>query len=128
MAQNKILNVPQTFLAAAAANVLSPGAAPASAVGYTSSAPYIILKHIRVVNNDTGAPHTVSLFIGATGASVASTAFAWSGASIPAAGAGNTNWLDWYGQRRIDTADFLTGVCDTASKVTIEIDAEIGLA
>jgi hypothetical protein len=121
MAQNKILNVPPVALAAAAANILTPGTAT-GAVGFTGTNPYIIIKHIRAVNNDAVA-HTLKLFKGATGGSAVGTELAYSGTQVPA-----NSYVDLYGQIRLDSADFLTGFADVASKLTLNIDAEIGLA
>jgi len=124
MAANKILNIQPSALAAAAANILNCNVtAVTGPVGMTMTQPYLILKHIRLTNNDTAA-HTVKLFKGATGASAVGTEFAYAGGvSIPAA-----QYVDWYGQTRFDAADFLTGFADVASKVTINIDAEIGVS
>jgi hypothetical protein len=79
---------------------------------------------VRVTNNDGAATHTVKLFKGATGGSAAGTEVMWAGGyTLAAAG-----FADWYGQLRLDSADFLTGIADAANKVTIEIDAEIGVS
>jgi len=124
MAANKILNIPPQYLTAAAANILNCGIASlAGPVGYTQTQPYLIIKHVRVVNTDTAA-RTVSLYKGATGGSAGGTeVFFPAGYSL-----GAKSYQDWYGQLRMDAADFLSGLADTASKVTIEIDAEIGVA
>lgn len=123
MAGNKILNVPPAFVPAAAGNLFNTGTS-SGAVGFTGTNPYAVMKHIRLTNNDAAAPHTVKLFKGATGASAAGTEFGFAGGvSIAAA-----SYVDWFGQHRFDAADFLTGIADVASKVTINIDAEIGIA
>lgn len=121
MAANKILNVSPSYLSNAAANILSPGTA-SGAVGFTSANPYIIIKHIRL-SNKTGGAVVGTLYIGATGGSAGGTEFAFPGVSVPA-----NSFLDWYGQKRIDSADFLTGIAGAASSLVIEIDAEIGIA
>lgn len=120
--QNKILNIPPAYVPNAAGNLLSPGAAPASAVGYTTSGPYIILKHVRVMNNDA-APHVITFYKGATAGSVGGTEVMFDHLSIPA-----NSYFDWVGYLRLDTADFLTGIADAASKVTWNGEGEIGLA
>jgi vacuolar-type H+-ATPase subunit B/Vma2 len=91
-------------------------------VGYTQTQPYIIIKHMRVVNNDA-SNHTIKLFKGATGASAVGTEVAFSGTTI-----GANSFSDWYGQLRLDSADFLTGFADVANKLTLNIDAEIGIS
>lgn len=124
MGQNKILNIQPQFVPAAAGNLLNCNITSVSGpVGFTATQPYLLVTHVRVTNNDS-ANHTVKLFKGATGGSVAGTEIFWAGgAAISAA-----SWLDWFGKVRFDSADFLTGIADVASKVTIEIDAEIGFS
>lgn len=121
MAQNKILNVQPIALAAAVANILSPGTT-AGAVGFAGTNPYIIVKHMRVVNNDA-VPHTIKLFKGLTGGSAVGTELGYSGSQV-----GANSFLELYGQIRLDSGDFLTGFADVASKLTLNIDAEIGIA
>lgn len=124
MAQNKKLNVQPVALSAAVANILNPGIASlAGPIGYTQTQPYILIRHIRVVNNDAVA-HTVTLYKGATGGSAVGTEIAWAGANVPA-----NQWLDWFGELRLDAADFLTGKADVANKLTLNFDAvEIGVS
>lgn len=130
MALNKILNIQPQFVPNPVGNLLNPAITSlAGPVGFAATQPYLIVTHVRVTNNDAAGAHTVKLFKGATGGSAAGTEVMWAGgASIPAAAAGNQNWLDWNGKMRFDSADFLTGLADVASKVTIEIDAEIGFS
>ena len=124
MAQNKILNIEPIALSASAANLLNSNIASLTGpVGFTMTQPYIIIKHMRIVNNDSVA-HTAKLFKGATGASAVGTEFAFGG-GVSIAGA---SYVDWYGQARFDAADFLTGLADTANKLTLNIDAEIGVS
>jgi len=123
MAQNKILNIPQQFIPVSVANLLNPAlGSVAGPVGFTMTQPYLIIKHVRVTNIDT-ATRTISCYKGATGGSAAGTQVFWGNQQIAA-----QSYLDWYGQLRVDSADFITGVCDVASKVVIEFDAEIGVA
>jgi len=123
MAANKILNVPQQFIPNAAGNLLNCNVTSlAGPVGFTMTQPYIIVKHIRVNNNDASA-HVITLYKGATAGSSAATAFGFVNFSLA-----GQSFQDWYGQMRFDAADFLTGIADAASKVTIEIDAEIGVS
>jgi len=125
MAPNKILNIQPQFVPSAAGNLLNCNiTSVAGPVGFTATQPYLIVTHVRVTNNDSGASHTVKLFKGATGGSAAGTEIFWAGGAALSA----SNWLDWFGKVRFDSADFLTGIADVASKVTIEIDAEIGFS
>lgn len=125
MAQQKILNIPPVFVPAAAGNILNCNITSlAGPVGFAATQPYLIIKHIRAMNIDIAAPHTVRLFKGLTAGSVAGTEFAWGGGAQIAA----MQWLDWFGQTRFDAADFLSGIADVASKIVLNIDAEIGFA
>jgi hypothetical protein len=123
MAQNKVFRVGPVALGNAAANILNCAITSlAGPVGYTQTQPYIILKHIRIVNKTSGAV-TCSLYIGATAGSAAGTEFAYNGTSIPA-----NSYVDWYGQLRLDSADFLTGLASAATSLTFEAEGEIGVA
>ena len=123
MAANKTLNLQPFALAAAAANILNCNVTSlAGPVGVVVAQPYMILKHIRAINNDVGA-HTVKTFKGATGASAVGTEYAFAGTSVPA-----NSYADWYGLARFDAADFLTGFADVANKITLNIEGEIGIS
>lgn len=125
--QNKALNFEPAFLlSTASGNLFNVGAAPASAIGYSSTAPYALIKHIRMSNIDTSTPHVVSLYKGGTGGAVAGTQFQFGNVSIPA-----QSWVDWYAGspgHRFDAADFLSGQADASSKVVITMEGEIGLS
>lgn len=121
--QNKQLNIQPLALAAAAANILNCGiTAVTGPIGMTATQPYLLISHIRVTNNDTAA-HPLNLFKGATGGSSATTTLA-SALSIPA----NTVVDVFYGTLRMDSTDFLSGFSDVASKLVLQIDAEIGFS
>lgn len=116
-------NSPFTYTAALtgtlATNILQPAAA-GSGTGYTPTASYIILRHMRVVNT-TGGALAVSLFVGASASAAAGTEFAWSATSVPA-----NSYLDWFGYRKLLTANFLTGG-STTTGLTLNIEGEIGV-
>jgi len=124
MAANKILDFPPQYLGSSAANILNGAISSlAGPVGFTPTQPYIIVKHVRIINVDTSA-RTVSLYKGATGGSAGGTEVFWpAGYSL-----GAKSFQDWYGQIRFDAADFLSGLADVANKVVIQIDAEIGFS
>jgi hypothetical protein len=120
---NKVANIQPATLAAAAANILNAAITSLTgSTGITLSQPYLIVKHIRVVNNDTAA-HTLNLYKGATGGSSATTALAV-GQSIPANSAVDV----YYGQLRLDSTDFISGFADVANKLVVFFDADIGFA
>lgn len=121
--QNRPFRFGPVAVANAAANILNCNVTSlAGPVGFTLTQPYIIIKHIRIVNK-TAAAVTFSGYLGATGASAAGTEIIGSGLSIPA-----NNYIDWYGQLRLDAADFFVGVASAASSLTIEGEGEIGLS
>lgn len=120
--QNRPFRFGPAALANAAANILNTGITSlAGPVGCTLTQPYALLTHIRAVNK-TGAPVTVTLFIGATGASAAGTEFAWNAYPVPA-----NNYIDWYGRMRLESTEFLTGLAGAATSLTIEGEGEVGL-
>jgi hypothetical protein len=130
MAANKILNCEPAYIATATltslgcnllnstVTTLTPGG-----VGFTGTQPYVILKHIRLMNTDTASTHTVTLYKGASATATPGTEFGEGKLSIAAQG-----FADWYGQARFDSADYLVGIADTAKVITINMDAEIGLS
>lgn len=104
-------------------NILNPNVTSlAGPVGFTMSQPYIILRHIRIVNKTAG-PVTFSLYLGATGATAAGTEVIGTALSVAANSA-----YDWYGQLRIDAADFLVGGASAATSLTIQGEGEIGVS
>lgn len=122
MASNRALRVGPVALSSTLTTNIFNAAAAGSGTGYTPTASYFICRHIRVVNK-TGSAATVSLWIGATGANAAGTEFAWQATSVAA-----NSYIDWYGQVRLDAADFLVGGAGTATALTITLEGEVGLA
>lgn len=103
-------------------NIIAPAAAGASAVGYTATASYIILRHIRIVNKTAGAA-TCSFWKGATGANTAGTEVIGQGLSVAA-----NSFVDWYGMMRLEgTNGFLVGGASAATTLTLEAEGEVGL-
>lgn len=102
-------------------NILNPPTATGGTNG-GSSAMYIILRHIRIVNKTAGAV-TFSLWLGATGGNVAGTEVIGQGKSVPA-----NDYIDWYGYLRLDSADFLVGGASAATSLSIEGEGEIGVS
>lgn len=122
MAQNKTFRFgPIALTATLTTNLLNPPTATGGVNG-GSSAQYIVLKHIRILNKTAGAV-TFSLWIGATGANAAGTEFMGTGRSIPA-----NSSEDWYGQIRLDAADFLVGGASAGTSLTIVGEGEIGVS
>lgn len=123
MAQNKQVRFGPVAVANAVGNLFNP---PTLSGGVnpppTSTASYVIIRHIRLVNK-TGGAITFSGYIGATGGSAAGTEFLGNALSVAA-----NSYVDWYGAVRLDTADFLTGVASAAASLTIEGEGEIGVA
>jgi hypothetical protein len=129
--QNKIFNYQQmpissSVLATIGGILLNVLSTP-TFVGLAAAAPYALLKHIRVNNLLTTMAVTVSLFKStiASGVALTTQSFALSSVSVPAA-----SYVDWYGQTRFDSTDYLLGQSwgTTTSVTNIEINGEIGIA
>jgi hypothetical protein len=122
MAQNKNIRIgPVALSATLTTNILNPAAAGAG-VGYTPTASYIILRHIRIVNK-TATPATFSFWVGATGANAAGTEFMGIAKSVPANDA-----IDWTGALVLNATDFLVGGAGTPAALTFQAEGEVGLA
>lgn len=121
--QNKPFNFgPVAMSATLTTNILNPAITSlAGPVGFTATQPYIILRHVRIVNKTAGAV-TFSLWKGATGANAAGTEVIGIAQSIPANSA-----YDYYGMLRLDAADFLVGGASAGTSLTISGEGEIGL-
>lgn len=122
MASLRIANIePIGLMVALGTNLLNPAAA-GTGIGYTPTATYVEIRHMRVTNR-TNVPVAVSLWKGASGLNIAGTEFAWAGAMVPAVG-----YLDWFGQARFDATDFLVGGAGAANALTLTVEGLIGLA
>jgi hypothetical protein len=102
-------------------NILNPPTA-SGGVNAGSSAQYIVLNHVRIANK-TAAVAKFSFWLGATGANAAGTEVIGTGKQVSANDA-----VDYYGQLRLDSPDFLVGGSDTATALTITGEGEIGVA
>ena len=104
-------------------DILNPAITSLSGpVGFTATQPYILLRHIRIVNKSSSAV-SFSLWKGATGGNAAGTEVIGTRQSIPA----NSSY-DWYGYMRFDAADFLVGGAGAATSLSIQGEGEIGLS
>lgn len=122
MAQNKKFRFgPLALTTTYTTNILNPPTASGGVNGGSSSQ-YIVLRHIRILNK-TGSAATFRLFLGATGANAAGTEVIGYDKSVAA-----NDYVDWYGELRLDAADFLVGGAGTATALTIEGEGEIGVA
>jgi len=122
MASNKILRMGPVALGTAAANIVNPPTLTGgTGLAGTNTNTYLVIRHIRIVNK-TGSAATCSFYVGATGASAAGTEFLGTALSVAA-----NSYVDWYGQLRLDPADFLTGLAGTATALTFEAEGEIGI-
>jgi len=124
MAQNKVIRFgPVALSNTLTTNIINPAVGSLSGpVGFTMTQPYLIMRHIRIVNKTVG-PVTFSLWIGATGANAAGTEFLGTALNVPA----NSSY-DWYGLARLDAADFLVGGASAATSLTLEGEGEIGIS
>ena len=123
MAANKVFRFgPVAMSNTLTTNILNPNVTSlAGPVGFTMRQPYLIIKHIRIVNK-TGGAVTFSLWLGATGANAAGTEVIGIALSVAANAA-----FDWFGLLRLDAADFLVGGASAATSLAIEGEGEIGL-
>lgn len=124
MASNKVFNFgPVALTTTLTTNILNCNVTSlAGPVGFTLTNPYIILRHIRIVNKTAGAV-TFSLWKGATGGNAAGTEVVGQGTSIAA-----NSYFDWYGIMRLDAADFLVGGAGTTTALSIQGEGEIGVS
>src|ERR1700675_922049 len=128
MAQNKIFNsqpaVLATLSSVSGGNLFNIFTSQTPTwVGAAISQPYAIIKHIRIDNILTTTAAFATLYKGATGAQLSTQSWAISSVSIPA-----QSYIDWYGQARFDSADFLTGTCNLSTAAIITIEGEVGLS
>jgi len=122
MAQNKKIRFGPTALSSTlTTNILNPPTATGG-TGAGSSSNYILLRHVRIVNR-TGGAVSFSFWLGATGGNVSGTEVIGTALSIAANAA-----YDWYGELRLDAADFLVGGASAATSLTIQGEGEIGVA
>jgi hypothetical protein len=123
MAANKLFRFGPTAMSATlTTNILNPTITSLSGpVGYTQTQPYLIVRHIRIVNKTAG-PVTFSLYLGASAGNVAGTEVIGTALSVAANSA-----YDYYGALRLDVADFLVGGASAGTSLTIEGEGEIGL-
>ena len=122
MAANKTVRFGPIAITNSVANILNPGTTTGGVNMPSGSNLYFILKHIRFVNK-TSSSHTISTWIGATGASAAGTETGFSGTAVPA-----NSYVDWYGLLRLDVADFLTMQADANTSIVFQAEGEVGVA
>ena len=122
MASNKIVRFGPTAITNAVTNMVNCNVTSlAGPVGFTMTQPYVVLRHIRIVNK-TAASHNFTAYIGATGGSAAGT----ESIGVAQVVAANSAY-DWYGVLRLDVADFLTAIADASTSLVFEAEGEIGL-
>lgn len=124
MANNKLIRFgPVALTNTLTTNIINPNVTSlAGPVGFTLTQPYIIIRHIRIVNKTAGAV-TFSLWLGATGGNAAGTEVVGTALSVAANSA-----FDWYGLLRLDAADFLVGGASAATSLSFEAEGEIGIS
>lgn len=122
MASNKLINVgPVALTSTLTTNIFNTNITSlAGPVGITATQPYVILRHIRVLNKTSSAA-TFSFWKGATGANTAGTEVVGTAQSVAA----NSSY-DWYGAMRFDAADFLVGGASANTTLTFQAEGEIG--
>jgi hypothetical protein len=135
MAANKILRLgPVALTTTTTTNIWNPPTLTGgTGLAGTNTNTYLVIRHVRVVNK-TNAAASLALWLGATGANTAGTEAIFGGAATAGAlnaGTGVSvpanSYVDWYGQLRVDVADFLVGGAGTATALTIEGEGELGV-
>jgi hypothetical protein len=134
MAANKIVRFgPTALTTTTTTNLLNPGTTTGgTGMPANSGNLYFIIRHIRITNKTASAAQA-ALWLGATGANTAGTEVILGGAASAGSltrgvSIGAQSYVDWYGQLRMDTADFLVGGSDTGSALTFEAEGELGVA
>ena len=123
MAQNKLLRFgPVALVLTTPTNIINPTITSlAGVVGFTATQPYVIIRHVRIVNI-TASAATCTFAVGTTGVTPTSAnSVIGFGLSVAA-----NSYVDWYGQLRLDAADFLVGFANTTLALTFEGEGEIG--
>jgi hypothetical protein len=121
MASNKIIRIGPVAMLTAATNIINPLiTSVAGPTGFTATQPYLIVRHINIVNKTAGAV-TFSLYVGTTGGSAAGTEVIGTAQSVAA-----NSSFPWYGQLRLDSTDFLTGLASALTSLVFQAEAEIG--
>lgn len=122
--QNKRLNIQPIAITNGVTNLLNALlTSAAGGVNIACTQPYVLIRHMRVLNK-TAAPVTLTMYKGGTGASVAGTELDFGGTSVPA-----NSYLDWYGELRLDSTDFVTGIAGSNTALVLNVDqAEIGFS
>jgi hypothetical protein len=129
MASNKIFNSQPAYIATAgmttACNLFNCSITTLTpqGIGFAAAQPYAIQKHIRVSNQLTTSAVNVTLYKGTTLTTAAGAQFALASVSIPA-----QSFVDWYGQARFDSTDFLTGLSSLPLAAVINMEGEIGIS
>ncbi len=124
MASNRVISVgPVALTTTLTTNILNCALnSVAGPVGLTLTQPFVILRHIRIVNK-TATAATFSLYKGATGANTAGTEVIGTGTSVAA-----NSYFDWYGMLRLESTDYLVGGAGTATALTFQAEGEVGFS
>ena len=124
MASNRVISVgPVALTTTLTTNILNCAlSSVAGPVGLTLTQPFVILRHIRIVNK-TSTAATFSLYKGVTGANTAGTEVIGTGTSVAA-----NSYFDWYGMLRLESTDYLVGGAGTATALTFQAEGEVGFS
>lgn len=130
MASNKIFNSQPAYIATAgmttACNLFNCQITTLTpqGIGFAAAQPYAIQKHIVIANLLTTSAINVTLYKGTTLTTAAGAQFAgFTSVSIPA-----QSYINWYGQARFDSTDYLTGLCSLPLAAVINMEGEIGIS
>jgi hypothetical protein len=133
MAANKQVRFgPVALTAVTTTNVLNPPTLTGGVnAGTTNTNTYYLIKHARIYNRTAGALQA-AMWLGATGANATGTetiapGIASAGTLTNGVQVAANSWVEWFGNLRMDVADFLVGG-GSAAGCTFEAEGEIGIA
>lgn len=124
MAANKVIRLgPVALTTTLTTNIFNFNVTSlAGPIGFTLTQPYVLLRHIRILNK-TGSAATFSLWLGASGANAAGTEVIGQGRLV----ASNSEF-EAIDVLRMDAADFLVGGAGTTLALVLLCEAEIGFS
>ena len=127
MAANKTIRIgPVALTTNMATNILNCAVSSlVGPVGFAQTQQYLLVKHIRIINKSANSV-AFSLWLGASGANAAGTEIIGSGTTVAANSA-----YDWFPAGvglRMDYGDYLVGGANVATSLTLEGEAELGIA
>lgn len=134
MPANKLVTLgPVALTTTSTTNIFSPPTTTGGTnVPEQTTNTYYIIRHIRVINK-TASSVKCALWKDATGGNTAGKEIVFPGTGAAAQGmvVPANSFIEWYGLLRLDAGDtnrFIVGGADTATALTIQAEAEMGIS